>query len=278
VFRNSRDKLPVALILGVTALDFLVYFAVDHAVVLLGYWLALLVPKGIICAWNHHHQHVATFRATPLNRAYELSLALHTGMTSNLWTLHHVLGHHLNYLDQRKDESGWQRRDGTAMGVIEYTLTIAFTAYYRGYLVGERYPRHQRVFVLWTAITLATVLALVAYRPFPALMVFALPMLTSLIFTAWVTYDHHTGLDTQTVEEASYNIMNGSFNRLTGNLGYHTAHHKHQAVHWSKLPELHATIAHKIPAHLYRTSSFDRYLPDAAQVPASTEQAVSAAE
>jgi hypothetical protein len=34
-------------------------------------------------------------------------------------------------------------------------------------------------------------------------------------------------------------------------------------VHWSKLPELHARIAHQIPARLYRKSTFDDFLPDA---------------
>jgi hypothetical protein len=34
-------------------------------------------------------------------------------------------------------------------------------------------------------------------------------------------------------------------------------------LHWSRLPALHATIADRIPAHLYRKSTFDVLLPDA---------------
>ena len=61
-----------------------------------------------------------------------------TGATTNLWVLHHVLGHHRNFLDQSKDESAWQRKDGNAMNALEYTLAIAGTAYLRGFRVGQK--------------------------------------------------------------------------------------------------------------------------------------------
>ena len=83
-------------------------------------------------------------------------------------------------------------------------------------------------------------------------------MITSLLFTAYVTYEHHSGLDTQNEFEASYNNLDPLFNRLTGNLGYHTAHHHKQGVHWSKLPALHAKIEDKIPEHLYQKSILTR--------------------
>jgi fatty acid desaturase len=81
-------------------------------------------------------------------------------------------------------------------------------------------------------------------------------MIVSLIFTAWVTYDHHSGLDTDDPFEASYNNTNRVFNFLTGNLGYHTAHHYRQGLHWSKLPELHEKIKSRIPPELIRNSEF----------------------
>jgi len=262
VFKYPKDRLPVAIILAFTALDVIAYFLVEPPWALVLYWLLLIIPKGIISAWNHHHQHVLTFRPTWLNRLYELSLALHTGITSNLWVLHHTLGHHVNFLDQQKDESRWKRRSGKTMGMLEYTVSVAVTAYYRAYQVGRRYPRHQRVYVLWSAITFALVATALIFRPLSGLFVFALPMVTSLLFTTWVTYDHHAGLDANDQFHASYNITNRWFNRLTGNLGYHTAHHFRQAVHWSKLPQLHASIATRIPAKLYRKSTFDAFFPD----------------
>jgi fatty acid desaturase len=256
MFRFSADRIPVLCVLLFSTFDFLVYFTVDNVVWLVVYALSMIIPKGIICAWNHHHQHTMTFHSRVLNRLLEFFYALHTGVTTNLWVLHHVLGHHRNFLDQSRDESGWKRANGQRMGALEYTLTIALTAYVRGYRVGRKFPRVQRDFLLYGLLTTLIVLALVAFHPVAALLVFVLPMIGSLLFTAWVTYDHHSGLDTDNAFEASYNNTNRLFNLLTGNLGYHTAHHYKQGLHWSKLPELHATIAHLIPADLQRNARF----------------------
>jgi fatty acid desaturase len=252
IFRHKEDRWPVFIVLVLTVVDFALYFTVSDLTVLLPYYLVMLIPKGIICAWNHHHQHIFTFRTTALNRGLEFAYALHTGVTTHLWRLHHVLGHHLNFLDQKKDESSWERKDGTKMGMIEYTLNVAITAYARGYAVGKRHPKQLKPFLIYTAITFTIIAALVWYKPAAGMMLFVIPMITSLLFTAYVTYDHHSGLDTKNEFEASRNKLSPVYNFLTGNLGYHTAHHHKQGVHWSRLPELHAKIKDKIPEYLYR--------------------------
>jgi len=256
MFRFAADRIPVAIVLAASAVDFIVYFSVNNVWWLAGYALLSILPKGIICAWNHHHQHPSTFHSKYLNRILEFFYALHTGVTTNLWVLHHVLGHHRNFLDQTRDESSWKTSDGRAMNALEYTLTIAGTAYYRGYLVGRQFPRVQREFVLYTAITLFIFALMCWFRLVPALLVFLLPMTISLLFTAWVTHDHHSGLDTDDAFRASYNNIHPLFNLLTGNLGYHTAHHHRPGLHWSKLPELHEKIKHRIPPELMRNASF----------------------
>lgn len=260
IFRYKEDRWPVAIILLLTVIDFVLYFTLENLTLLLAYYLLMIIPKGTICAWNHHHQHIFTFRNTGLNRGLEFFYALHTGVTTHLWRLHHVLGHHLNFLDQEKDESRWMRKDGSKMGVIEYTWDVAITAYPRGYTVGKRHPKQLKPFLIYSLITFLIVALLVWYKPVPALLLFVLPMITSLLFTAYVTYEHHSGLDTENEFEASYNNLNPLFNCLTGNLGYHTAHHHKQGVHWSKLPALHATISDKIPESLYQNSIITRTL------------------
>jgi len=256
MFRFSADRVPVVIVLAISLVDFTVYFLVDNISLLATYMLISLVPKGLICAWNHHHQHTMTFHSRILNRILEFFNALHTGVTTNLWVLHHVLGHHRHFLDQTRDESAWKKSDGQAMSALEYTVTIAGTAYYRGYQVGRKFPRVQREFLLYSVLTLIGVALLCWFRFIPALFVFLLPMAISLLFTAWVTHDHHSGLDTDDPFQASYNNTNPVFNLLTGNLGYHTAHHHRPGLHWSKLPELHEKIKHRIPAALMRDSKF----------------------
>ena len=104
MFKYPEDRLPVAIILVISCIDFCLYFLINNLWVFAIYWAVMIVPKGKICAWNHHHQHTHTFRNTALNRVLEFFYALHSGVTTNLWLLHHVLGHHVNYMDQRKDE------------------------------------------------------------------------------------------------------------------------------------------------------------------------------
>lgn len=256
IFKYKEDRWPVFFILLLTLIDIALYFTVDSKLFFFIYYLIMIIPKGIICAWNHHHQHLNTFRNTLLNRGLEFSYALHTGVTSNLWRLHHVLGHHKNYLDQKLDESRWQRKDGTKMGVIEYTLSVALTAYPRGYTVGKHFPKQMKTFLVCAAMSFILVGVLVWFKPAAGLYLFVLPMITSLLFTAYVTYDHHAGLGTENEFEASYNNLSKVFNFFTGNLGYHTAHHHRHGLHWSRLPELHATIADKIPEHLKTRSLF----------------------
>ena len=256
MFRFSADRFPVACVLAFSAIDFAVYFTVDNLAWLVTYTVLTIVPKGIVCAWNHHHQHTKTFHATWTNRVLEFFYALHTGVTTNLWVLHHVLGHHRNFLDQSRDESAWKRKDGTVMGALEYSFTITATAYPRGYKVGKKFPRLQRDFITYTLLSLVGVIAITAYRPVPALFVFLIPMALALLFTAWVTFDHHSGLDSDDPMEASYNNTSPFFNLMTGNLGYHTAHHYKQGLHWSKLPELHKQLEGDIPPELVRNAKF----------------------
>jgi len=254
-FRYSADRIPVSIILALSGIDFLMYFFVSNFYVLIVYFLIMLLPKWYICSWNHHHQHTPTFSKIPLNRILEFFYALHTGVTTNLWLLHHVFGHHKNFLNQEKDESRWQRKSGKKMGIIEYTFVVSITAYYRGYIVGQKYPKHQKNYIMYSSFTFFVVFCLVCLKPMSGILLFLLPMILGLVGTSLVTYDHHSGLSIDNEFEASRNDLSKFHNIISGNLGYHTAHHHKQGVHWSKLPELHEKIKHKIPKDLIKNSA-----------------------
>ena len=146
------------------------------------------------------------------------------------------------------------------MNALAYTLEVALTAYPRGYTVGKKHVKQLNTFLHYTAITIILLGVLIWYKPVEGTLLFLLPMVTSLLFTAYVTYGHHSGLDSENEFEASYNNLSPMYNFFTGNLGYHTAHHHKQGLHWSKLPELHASIAKNIPDHLYQKSLITRIL------------------
>lgn len=251
MFRYKEDRVPVLLLVLIFAVDVAVYRTVDTWWVLLAYGLLSLLPKAGACAFNHHHQHVSTFTHWLPNRLLELVYALTTGVTSQAWVLHHSVGHHVNYLDQTKDESRWARADGSVMGEWEYSFVTTATAYTRAWATGAKYPRQRRLFAGMFVVTLALVGGLVWYRPVPGLIVFGLIPLIALFGTALATWTHHAGRSTASHFVACNNILQPFYNRLTGNLGYHTAHHYKPGVHWSQLPRLHAEIQHLIPGDAY---------------------------
>lgn len=256
MFRYAEDRLPIIVITLIFVLDLLVYASVDNPLWLFAWTLVGVVPKGNICAWNHHHQHTAVFKHAPLNRALELMYALQTGVTTNTWVLHHTIGHHNNYLDQELDESRWQDEDGGVMGVAYYTLWTGLTAYPRAWTVGRRYPKLLRQHAWMTALTLMVLALLIVARPLAALFVFVVPMIISLFITTWATHSHHAGNPTDSHFVACNNIIHRGYNIVTGNLGYHTAHHYKPGTHWAALPKLHAKIAHKIPDSCYLSPGF----------------------
>ena len=280
MFRYRADVLPISLIVFSFLLDVAVFLVAP-------WWVALpwavagLLPKACICAWNHHHQHVATFKNKLLNRMLEVVFALQTGALPLAWELHHNAGHHVNYLDQKLDESRWARPDGSLMGPHEYSFSVFITAYPRIWAKAQQHGLKRRQFVTWAIITGLVVLAALLVNPLNALFVFVMPMVVGLYVTAWHTYYHHAGLDTDDKFAASWNIIHTGYNVLTGNLGYHTAHHVRCTVHWSELPAFHDTLADKIPAHLYRRPCFPFTLLGSAWYPqghpkAPTEGAVAA--
>ena len=252
MFRKKVDILPAGLILLLFLVDVAVFFLAPWWVVL-PVALVGLLPKFCVCAWNHHHQHVPTFHARALNRGLEVVYGLQTGVPPMGWVFHHNAGHHINYLDQDKDESRWKTRSGRTMGPLEYSVVVSLTAYPRMLANMVRAtPSKRRQFLLWGAAYACIVAAAVWWNPLHAALLILLPSVAGLFLTAWHTHAHHAGLDTDDKFAASWNIVHPVYNALMGNLGYHTAHHVRCSVHWSELPAFHARIADQIPAHLYR--------------------------
>jgi fatty acid desaturase len=252
MFRHAEDRLPVALILSLFAVDVAVYAFVDSWPLVLAYAVVSMFPKAGVCAFNHHHQHVSTFEVRWANRLLELVYVLQTGVSSHAWVLHHSLGHHLHYLDQQLDESRWQRADGTRMGEWEYTLVTTLTAYPRAWRVGAKYPQQRRVFVVMGLVSLSLIASLVALRPLNGLLLFVMVPLVMLFGTVLATWAHHSDRGTENDFVACNNILQPFYNAFTGNLGYHAAHHHRPGLHWSRLPALHESLAHHMPSEAFR--------------------------
>lgn len=252
IFRFEVDRLPVLVFALLFGLDLAVFALVSSWPWVIA-WAVLSVPSKVcIAAWNHHHQHVPFFRSNICNRLIEVVFGLQTGAVANVWVLHHNFGHHDHYMDQEKDEAAWRDADGQAYSANEYTWKLAVTGYYCAFRNGAAHPGIRRTFVVMTLLHVAVLAALLVINPFNALAIFIIPMLISFVMTCRHTYDHHAGCSEDDEYAASNNITHRWYNILTGNLGYHTAHHLRPGLHWSKLPQFHERIADKIPAQNYR--------------------------
>ena len=124
--------------------------------------------------------------------------------------------------------------------------------------MGRNHPRLRRAFIGFGLLALAIIVTLVALNPVNGIFIFVFAPMASLTITVAATFHHHAGLDTDDHMAASHNYIGGLRNVLTGNLGYHTAHHYRQGLHWSKLPELHESLSDKIGDEFIRSSPHER--------------------
>jgi fatty acid desaturase len=250
IFRFKADIIPVSLIVSLLIFDFLIFAFCKNRMTAVIWALSFMWPKVIICSWNHHHQHVRTFKQKFLNGLLDVVYAFHTGALPNMWVLHHNLGHHLHYQNQQHDQSRWKNKNGKKMGIIKYSIEVSATSFYRSYLVGKKYPKLLIEYILLSILVLLLLCVMFYLNWFNALFIFLIPMLHSLFMTANATYNHHAGLESDDPYKSSRNYTDKLYNFLTGNLGYHTAHHVKFGLHWSKLPALHEEIKDKIPPEL----------------------------
>lgn len=257
ILKYKADRGPVSYVLAMFALHLLLWWAASPLVAALSV-LPLAVASMFVAPINHHHQHLNTFRAPWVNRLYDLGLSLQTGVAPYGWTLHHNLGHHVNYLNQHPhvspDESAWTRRDGTQMSRVGYTIDMLLRHQADMYQVGLRYPRYMRYWLAMKLPLYAIIATGLYFNWLNTLLIFLIPGFIALTHTIWATYEHHSGCSTDNHLVGSRNRESRAYNWMTGNLGLHTAHHKRPGVHWSLLPQVHEEIRDQIPEELIAKS------------------------
>lgn len=239
---------------------FLPYFLSLSVTELAAYILALIAFNGSANYLLHLHVHHPFTASRGFNLLLDLILGATTGITASNWRIQHVYGHHCrrdeNYRARNFDVSaGFSGRRALAFCWRSMWPTIVGPfreSYEKGILGRIEKPIDYRWAFVEHCLYLAFVGALFVWRPWLTLG-FVLPWHFSVFFfTRYVDFLNHCGC-----EESSNNpfvIANNTthpvFNRRSGNLGYHTAHHLNPTVHWSKLPALHRQIEKNIPPQL----------------------------
>jgi fatty acid desaturase len=52
----------------------------------------------------------------------------------------------------------------------------------------------------------------------------------------WQSYPHHHQMPCTGIYDGSMTVERAAYNRVTFNIGHHTAHHEKPTLHWSLLP------------------------------------------
>lgn len=255
-FKYKADIIPISIFVALFCLDIYMYIIWISWISLAIYFIFSIMTKWCIFPWNHHHQHVFTFSKPIFNRLLEIMYWFQTGITWYGWVLHHNLWHHIHYQDQTKDESAWKSPKGKRYHPLVYTIITTLTSPYRAIKVGNKHPKIQRYFIYMFLIHASLVSSIIYIKPLQWIIIFLIPMMIEFLLTIYITYYHHSWLESDDPYKSSYNIISPWYNLLTGNLGYHTAHHLKWSLHWSKLPEFHKTIEHKIALEFYKKHNF----------------------
>ena len=190
---------------------------------------------------QHYHSHLSTFRSEIGNFIYDIILSLTGGNLTALWKVHHGLGHHVEYLDQKKDLEG-NLRFGTNIKARRFVFTVLgdFLSLYDSlkFLNGfsktiQKKYRGDILRQFCIQIMLFAVLFLISWKL--TLLIFIVPNLFLRWAVFWFSYGQHDELPMTGVYDSSTTRFHLNFILL--NVGLHTAHHEKPGLHWSLLPK-----------------------------------------
>jgi beta-carotene hydroxylase len=235
-------------------------------------WLLPLSLYLGFCAgcFSHNHNHCPTFRSRKLNALYGAWLSIFYGFPTFAWIPTHNLNHH-KYVNKAGDATITWRYSKRNTWLIASTYYFV-SAYWQGQPIKEYVAKARannpallrQIVGQWATLGgahLALLGLAIALRGVPlGLLVWGFGFGIPAIFANWsmifINYIQHVHSDPWSEHNHSRNFVSKLGNWLVFNNGYHTAHHESPGLHWSKLPQAHAKIAHLIHPDLNQSSIF----------------------
>jgi fatty acid desaturase len=205
----------------------------------------------------HLHIHRPFSKKTVLNLLFDLSMGAVTGMTASNWRIQHRYGHHrgidLPYRGERnaylENYSTMRAVSYSAISLVETFYSPIIESFNKGIRDNVKTPISYRSAFFEQMLLLAFVAMLAVWQP-RLVLIYLLPWyFVTQFVTRYVDYLNHYGCDEASADpyERANNSLSWWFNFTTHNFGYHTAHHIRPGAHWTELPEIHKTIADRIP-------------------------------
>jgi fatty acid desaturase len=256
---DTRTLAAVALYFATTAAAFAAPSSPMHELAALAACCWLSMTGAIV---THNLAHVPVFRSAPLNQAFQIAVSLTYGHPVSSFVPGHNLSHH-RFTQTRKDYMRTSKVDyrWNLANLLLFMPTVAGPIMRSDIAYTKRRFRKGRGF-FWRFLSevlavQAANLALLWVSPRRFLLFWLLPHLWAQYAIVAINFMQHDGCEeTRDCEvrpsepreaerihiNGARNFTGGLLNALLFNNGYHTIHHLHPHLHWSRLPEMHAKL------------------------------------
>jgi beta-carotene hydroxylase len=244
--------------------------AVQYALPALAGWL---LPLSIYLAYSaaifaHNHNHCPTFTSRRANAFFSAWISAFYGYPTFAWIPTHNLNHH-KFVDRAGDATITWRitpKNRFWMAFIYFFISSYWQSEpTKEYIAKARAgkPELYRQILLQYVVVFGGHLAMLAlalalHGPKTGALVYFSSMGIPAMFALWAimytNYIQHVHCDPWSKHNHSRNFVSPLNNFFVFNGGFHTVHHEHAGVHWSKYPALHAQISHEIDPALNESS------------------------
>ena len=252
---NSKDWRSLAYLTGLPILVVVQWQQNTFNILL--YLITLVLAIGV-SSINHNHGHVPFWKNYTLNKITDYWICLVQGCPVFLLEAAHINSHH-KYNQSQEDVTRVSRvgLHNHLLGYILFPIYVLtpINELKRGFLKKIRKENFaQYIFILGQHFALIFLWGIVFFVDWQkALIYVVLPQFVAVHFLLASNYLQHAQAQPGTEFNHSRNFT-GFMNKLFFNVGYHTAHHRWEKLHWSELPLAHKNIANKIDPSLNEKS------------------------
>jgi beta-carotene hydroxylase len=261
MLKEKADIKSVIYIIITTSLFASLWFSGENMAQWL--WVALYVwflhMAVSVAVMVHNHKHVPMWRKKWLNVLTDNWLTVFYGFPVFSWVPTHMHNHHRHVNTEPDYTRTWRYTERNNIFTLLSYPSISgrdqqgpVWEYYKKQWSADRsrfwlLTLQAVSLVVWTAFWL-----ILDWRK--GLLYVIVPQQVSLFSVLIFNYVQHIHTDETDEYNNSRNIVGWALNFFLLNNGYHTAHHLYPGLHWSKLPDKHREIAHRIRPELNEVS------------------------
>jgi fatty acid desaturase len=237
-----------------------------------------LLPVSLylgFCAgiFSHNHNHSPTFKSRKMNAFFSAWLSIFYGFPTFAWIPTHNLNHH-KYVNKAGDATITWRYTKKNTWLVASTYYFV-SAYWQSGVIKEYIQKakasnpslYRQIMGQYATLALVQggllALAIATHHDtwWRGIEIWFFGFGVSAMFANWsmiyTNFIQHVHADPWSEHNHSRNFVSKWANWWVFNNGFHTAHHESAGLHWTKLPEAHAKIAHLVDPSLNDSTIID---------------------